>query len=69
MSADRDTIARINNVPVEQVKCRYCGYLEEVSLCTAWDQNTAGTSFCSLWKEKEDTNDLGRVCEAKAPND
>ena len=68
MSVSRDVIARVDNVPVDYVKCENCYYnagpiVGDVINCLFWKNNDFSISknhFCSFWSDmrgnKNETN-------------
>ena len=59
MSASRDVIARVNNVPIDYVKCENCYYnkgiiVGDVIDCSFWKTNDFSigkNDFCSFWAD------------------
>ena len=59
MSANRETIAKVLDIPVDQVKCANCiGHNEFINgmfYCDVWDLYIMEDMFCSFFaKEVED---------------
>ena len=60
MSANRETIAKVHDIPSEQVKCANCtGHNEFINgmfYCDVWDLYTMEDAFCSFFAKQDNTD-------------
>lgn len=60
MSANRETIAKVLDIPADQVKCANCAWHSEfinyMLWCVGWNAHTQADWFCSFF-EKEVKDD------------
>lgn len=56
MSANRETIAKVLDIPAEQIKCANCArhseFINKMLWCDWWESRTWADEFCSFF-EKE----------------
>lgn len=59
MSANRETIAKVLDIPAEQIKCANCArhskFINGMLWCDGWNVSARADEFCSFFeKEAED---------------
>ena len=57
MSANRETIAKVLDIPAEQIKCANCArhseFINNMLWCDRWDLDTYVDEFCSFFEKGE----------------
>ena len=57
MSANRETIAKVLDIPAEQVKCANCTghneFINDLLWCDEWNVSARADEFCSFFEKGE----------------
>lgn len=58
MSVDRETLAKVKNIPPDQVKCANCvrhsKFINDLLWCIGWDSATKANDFCSFFESESE---------------